>query len=149
MVSHQDVFKDDIVYYLHDDSKCAFIGSVVMADDRLQHSETENGYKKRDEKDRMVKINWKHFGDANFAPSSLKLSQVHFLDRSYMPGEVVQNLETDTIGTVSNVYLSAHVEILGYQRAIFDVPCSHLRSVYVSKLYLIFVHLITFFVYKA
>ncbi|KAK4475729.1 hypothetical protein MN116_000992 [Schistosoma mekongi] len=131
MVPHNGVFKGDIVYYLDKTTKSAYIGSVVTSDDHPTQSDTEVTQDKC-EKDYTVKVDWRTFGlrPSSSIPSSLKPNEAHFLDRTYMPGEVIQNLETNMIGTVSNVYMTAHAEILGYEKVIFDIHCDYLRSVY-------------------
>ncbi|TNN11160.1 (E3-independent) E2 ubiquitin-conjugating enzyme UBE2O [Schistosoma japonicum] len=131
MVPHNGVFKGDTVYYLDKPTKGAYIGSVVMSDDHPTQSDTEVTHDKC-EKDCTVKVDWRAFGlrPSSSIPSNLKPNETHFLDRSYMPGEVVQNLDTNMIGTISNVYMTAHAEILGYEKFMFDIHCDHLRSVY-------------------
>lgn len=63
-----------------------------------------------------------------------------------MPGEVVQNLETNMIGTISNVCMTAHAEILDHQKVMFDIQCDHLRSVYVSDPFYFIDTVIVFFI---
>ncbi|CAH8590947.1 unnamed protein product [Schistosoma turkestanicum] len=102
-----------------------------MSGAHLSRNETESGNDKC-EKENMIKVEWRTFGFKSSCslPFNLKSDEVHFLDRSYMPGEVIQSLETNMIGTVSNVYMTAHAEILDHQRVMFDIQCDHLRSVY-------------------
>ncbi|CAH8666110.1 unnamed protein product [Schistosoma rodhaini] len=132
MVSHNAAFKGDIVYYLHKPTKSAYIGSVIMSDAHPARNNTEVTHDKC-ENEYTVKVDWRTFGfksDSSSIPLNLKPDEVHFLDRSYMPGEVVQNLETKMVGTISNVRMTAHAEILDHQKVMFDIQCDHLRSVY-------------------
>ncbi|CAH8655662.1 unnamed protein product [Schistosoma rodhaini] len=132
MVSHNAAFKGDIVYYLHKPTKSAYIGSVIMSDSHPARNNTEVTHDKC-ESEYTVKVDWRTFGfksDSSSIPLNLKPDEVHFLDRSYMPGEVVQNLETKMVGTISNVRMTAHAEILDHQKVMFDIQCDHLRSVY-------------------
>ncbi|CAH8651449.1 unnamed protein product [Schistosoma haematobium] len=132
MVSHNAVLKGDIVYYLHRPTKSAYIGSVIASDVHPARNSNEVTHDKC-ENENTVKVDWRTFGfksNSSSIPLNLKSDEVHFLDRSYMPGEVVQNLETNMIGTISNVCMTAHAEILDHQKVMFDIQCDHLRSVY-------------------